>query len=190
MGLRCGMPFNMLDPCPRNRNSAFTVSQTDDQQLMSKTNFGSIHNQPYLLEMTGLTCQPASRNWLIPGMNIDCWVCQQPAQALYGTEQLCFTRYLPCNPAQVHRSALVNSDQQPSKIPNACFSFRRLQLSNFHKPSMIEIVDRHGLLLFFGRAKLRSTLIVPINPFFLKVLAFNTPVKGWPGAFGSRLSVG
>jgi hypothetical protein len=34
---------------------------------------------------------------------------------------------------------------------------------------MIEIVDRHGILLFFVRAKLRSTFIVPINPLFLKV---------------------
>jgi hypothetical protein len=55
---------------------------------------------------------------------------------------------------------------------------------------MIESVDRHGILLFFVRAKKKSTFIVPINPYILKVLAFNTPVKGWPGAFGSRLSVG
>jgi hypothetical protein len=63
-------------------------------------------------------------------------------------------------------------------------------LSNFHNPGMIECVDRHDSLLFFGCTKNRSTFIVPINPFLLKVLAFNTPVKGWPGAFGSRLSVG
>jgi hypothetical protein len=102
-------------------------------------------------------------------MNIDRGVRQQPALALDKTQQLCFTWYLPCYSAQVHRTALVNSNQQPGKISNACFSFHRLQLSNFHKPSMIEIVDRHGILLFFVRAKLRSTFIVPINPLFLKV---------------------
>src|SRR4030066_279079 len=169
LGLRCAVPFNVLNPGPGNRNSAFTISQTDDQQLMRKTNFGSIHNQSYLLKMTGLVCQPAPSNRFIPGTNIDCWVSQQPTQALYETEQFCFTRYLPCDPAQVYRTTLVNSDQQPGKIPNTCYSFRWLQLSNSHNPGMIEIGDRHSILLFFGRAKIRSTLIVPINPLFLKV---------------------
>ncbi len=35
-----------------------------------------------------------------------------------------------------------------------------------------------------------SIVIVSGDKHLLKVLAFNTPVKGWPGAFGSRLSDG
>ena len=169
MGLRCVMTFDMLHPGPGNRDRTFTVSQTDDQQLMRKTNFGSIHNQPYLLHMSGLTFQPAPSNGLIPGTYIDRWISQQSAQALYETEQLRPSRHLPGNPAQINRTALMNSDNQPSNIPNTRYSFRWLQLSNSHNPCMIEIVDRHGFLLLFGCANYRSTLIVPINPFLLKV---------------------
>jgi len=61
---------------------ALTINQVDDQQLMYKTNFGPIHNQPYLLQMTGYTCQPASGNGFITGINIDCQVNQQSAQGL------------------------------------------------------------------------------------------------------------
>jgi hypothetical protein len=34
---------------------------------------------------------------------------------------------------------------------------------------MIKLVDRHGILPFFACTNYRSTFIVPINPFLLKV---------------------
>src|SRR4030065_1598915 len=169
MGFRCVVSFDMLDPSPGYWNGALTVSQTDDQQLMRKTHFGPIHNQPYLLQMTGLTCPPAAGNGVIPGMNIDRWGSQQSAQALYKTKQLRFSRHLPGNSAKIYRTTLVNPNNQPGKIPNTRNPFCRLQLSNFHNPSMIKIVDRHDCLLFFGDTNYTSTFFMPVNLFSLKV---------------------
>jgi hypothetical protein len=132
---------------PGNRDSTFPVSQTDDQQLMRKANFGSIHNQPYLLKTTGLTCQPAPSNRLVPISNINRRVGQKSAQALYQAEQLRFTRNFARNPAKAYRTTLMNPDDQPGEVLEAGFPFHRLQLSNSLVPSMIEIVDRHGALL-------------------------------------------
>jgi hypothetical protein len=156
----------MLYPCPRYRDGTPAVSQTDDQQLMHKTNPVPIHNQHYLLNMASLTCQLASGDRFIPGMNTNRWIVQKPAQALDKAEQLRFSRYLPSDPAEVNRTTLMNSNNQPGEIPDAGYSFGRLQLSNFHKPSMIELVDRHGILPFFACTNYRSTFIVPINPFY------------------------
>jgi hypothetical protein len=102
-------------------------------------------------------------------MNIDRWISQKPAQALDKTEQLGLSRHFSGDSAEVNRPALMNSNHQPGKIPDTSNSFGRLQLSNFHKPGMIELVDRHGILLFFGCAKIRSTFSVPINLLFLKL---------------------
>jgi hypothetical protein len=110
---------------------------------MSITNFGSIYNQPYLLEMTRLTYQPTVGDRLIPSMHIGRCISQKTAQALYKTRQLGFDRYLPGNGAQIYRTDLVNFHFQPAKIPNACTSFRWLQLLNSHNPAMKELVDRH-----------------------------------------------
>ena len=159
------MPSDLPDPCPGNWNRAFSVGQADDQQLMDKTNFGPIYDQPDLLKMASLTYQPASCDRIVPGMHINCWIGQKPAQALNKTEQLSLSRHLSGDLIEINRPALMNSNHQPGKIPDTSNSFGRLQLSNCPKPSMIEIVDRHGILLFFGRAKIRSTFIVPINPF-------------------------
>src|SRR4030042_645348 len=98
---------------------------------MGKTNFSTIHNQPNLMNMSGLTFQPAASNRLIPGTNIDRPVGQQVAQTLGVTEQHGFTRDLPSNPAKLNRLALVNSDQKSGKILNTCYSFNRSQFSNF-----------------------------------------------------------
>ncbi len=168
LSIRCAVPFSMLDPCPGNRNSTFPICQTNDQQLMSKANFGPIHNQPHLVKITGLTCQPAVRNRFIPCTHIYRRVSQQSAQALDQAEQLRLTRHLSCNPAQIHRTALVNSYDQPGKILDAGFSFRRLQLSNSYVPSMIETVDRQGALLFLFKQisgvhfSCRSTLFLKV----------------------------
>src|SRR4030065_2419200 len=79
---RWTVSFRVIDPGPGNGNGSFPISQTDDQQLVSKTDLGPIHDQPDLLHMPGLTFHPAPCNGFIPGMNIDPRVGQQPAQAL------------------------------------------------------------------------------------------------------------
>ncbi len=148
LSLWCAMSSNLPDPCPGDWNSTFPVSQTDYQQLMGKADFGSIHNQTNLLKVFGLHFQPAACNWLVPITNIDHWVSQKSAQTLYHAEQLRFTWDLARNPAQTYRTALMNAHDQPGEILDACFSFARVQLSNSHVPSMIEIVDWHDWLLF------------------------------------------
>ena len=115
---------------------------------MGKSNFGSIHNQTYLLKVFRLHFQPAACNWLVPISNIDHWIGQKPAQTLDRAEQLRFTGNFASNSAKANRSALMNADDQPGEVLEAGFSFHRLQLSNSQVPSMIESVDRHGLLLF------------------------------------------
>jgi len=148
MCLRSTMPSNLLDPCPCNWNRPFMVSQPNHQQLVGKTNFHPIHNQTDLLKMPGLHFQPAASNWLVPISDIYRRVGHKPAHALDQVEQLHLTRYLSRNSAQSNRAALVDPHNQPDKIPDTRFSFGRSQLSNSHVPSKIEIVDRHGLLLF------------------------------------------
>ena len=42
------MTTYMLDPGPGNRDGAFLISQADYEQLMSKVNFRTIHDQTAL----------------------------------------------------------------------------------------------------------------------------------------------
>src|SRR4030065_314329 len=108
------MPFSIIHPGPGNGNGSFPISQANDQQLMRKSTFVTIHDQPDLLKMTGLTIQPAASNGLIPDTYIDRRVGQQAAQALYETEQLSFSWEFSCNPAQINRTTLLNSSLQPN----------------------------------------------------------------------------
>jgi hypothetical protein len=130
--LHHGIPFNVLDPVPGKQTGPFPVCQTDDQQLMRKTNFRSIHDQTYLLMVIGLTGEPTASNWLIPNTHIDSRVSQPSAQVLDKTVQPGFPRDLSDDPVQVHRTALVNTNDQPGKIEYVCESLRWLQLSNPH----------------------------------------------------------
>ena len=143
----------MLYPSQGKRNGTLTVSQSDDQQLMHKPNFGAIYYQPYLLKMTGLTDQSAPGYGFIPIMYINRWISQKPAQALEKTQQPQFSRHLPNDSAKINQPALMDFNYQPSKISDTSYSSNRLQLSHFHKPSMIGFVDRHRNLLFFGQDK-------------------------------------
>ncbi len=120
LGIRCAMPFSMLDPCPGNRDGAFPISQTDDQQLMCKTNFGPIHNQPYLLKMF----------WLAFPTN-----CAQLAHTMFRTFTIGLARnrlrrwiklssfaspgILPAIRLKAYRTALMNADDSQVRLLNA-----------------------------------------------------------------------
>ena len=149
LSLRRAMPPNVLDPCPGNWDRYFPIRQTDNQQLMGKTNLSPIHNQPHLLKEFSLHFQPFACDWRIPITNHNRWINQQSGQALGQTEQFHFTRYLSRNSAHSNRTALVDTNYQLGKIANARYSFSRSKLSRSHNPGMIKIVDRHDALLFF-----------------------------------------
>jgi len=135
-------------PCPGNCDRSFSMSQTDDQQFMGKTYFGSIYIQPYFFKVSGLHFRPAASNGLVPISDVDVRVCQKAAKALNQADQLPFTRDFSRNSAQAYQTALMYADYQPDEVLNARFSFYRIQLSNAHVPSMIEIVVRHYILMF------------------------------------------
>jgi hypothetical protein len=145
--------FDLPDPGSGNRNGSSSVRKTDHQQLMTKTDLGAVNDQADFSQVSELSSHPFSSDGFIPLAHADSGIIQQPAQTSGGAQQLGRSGDLPRNPAQVHRSALINSDQQPGKVLNTGNSFHRSQLLNFHNPSMIESVDRHGDLLFFGQDK-------------------------------------
>ena len=60
------MTPHMFHPGPGDRNRPLAVCQTDNQQLMPKTDLGSIHNQTDLSEVAKLGLQPLPRHWLVP----------------------------------------------------------------------------------------------------------------------------
>jgi hypothetical protein len=96
MNLRFSVLFDMLGSYSGNRSSAFSINQTGDQQLMSKTTFGFIHKQSYLSKISGLHVKLITHKWLIQDTNINRWISQQSPQTLYIIEQLHLKRYLPC----------------------------------------------------------------------------------------------
>src|SRR3990172_8268560 len=110
------MTPNMLDPGPGNRDGPFAISQTDHQQLMSKTNFRAIHNQTDLSQALPLGLQPFPRNRLIPFTHLDreSWrsapisIIQKTVQPSGDAHQLGRAGYLASNLAQMHRATLVN----------------------------------------------------------------------------------
>ncbi|MFA5873540.1 MAG: hypothetical protein WC832_06215 [Anaerolineales bacterium] len=71
------MTTYMLDPGPANRDGAFPISQADYEQLMSKANFRTIHDQTDLSQTMSLSLQPLVRYWLIPFPDTNGWIVQE-----------------------------------------------------------------------------------------------------------------
>ena len=133
---------SVFDPGPGDWDGSFAISQTDDQQLVSKANLRAIHNQTDLSQIAELGFQPLSCNWLVPLPNSDSSVVQQPAQAAGGAQQLGRPGNLASDPAQANRTTLINPDKQPDKVAYLCDPLSRSQFLNPLKPGMIEPVDR------------------------------------------------
>src|SRR4030066_1749672 len=147
------MSFDLPDPGPGNRNGSFSVSKTDHQQLMTKTDLGAVYDQADFSQVPELSFQPLSSDGFIPLTHADSGIIHQPAQSSRSAQQPGWSGNLPRNPAQIHRSTFINSDHQPGEVLNTGNSFHWSQLLNFHNQSMIESVDRHGILLFFIQNK-------------------------------------
>src|SRR5210317_2209290 len=96
------MPFDMLDPSPCNRNSSFSIWQTHDQQLMSKTDLGTIYNQTDFTAIEEMCFQPLPGNGFIPFPYLDLWIAQQSAHSANSAQQLCCSGYLSGNPIQIY----------------------------------------------------------------------------------------
>jgi hypothetical protein len=158
---------------------------------MPKANLAAIDDQTDFSQMPDLSFQPLSSNGCVPFPYSDGGVIQQPAQSPGGTQQLGWTGDLPGNPAQTYRPALIDPSDQPDNIADLGDTLPRSQFLNSAIPCIIEVVDRHWFTPFLKwfRKTNFSGETMPINYSVVKVLAFNTPVKGWPGAFGSRLPV-
>jgi hypothetical protein len=137
------MPFDMFDPGPGNGIGSFSVSQTDDQQLMSKTNLVTIHDQTDLTEMTELVFLLLSSNRSIHFPYPDGWIIQQLAHTSLCAQQLRQTWNLSGNSAQANRMALINANHQPDKIAHLSNSFACSQFLNSMIPGRIQGVDRH-----------------------------------------------
>src|SRR6266576_1517741 len=103
----------------------------------------AIHNQVDFSTGNPLRLQPLPGNRFIPFTNLDSWIVQKTTEPLHYTRQLGLPRNLPCDPAQVHRTALMNADHQPNKVSHLGDSLFRTQFTNLLNPCMIEAVDRH-----------------------------------------------
>jgi hypothetical protein len=147
---------------------------------MPKADLSAVYDQADFSQILELGLQPQPSDGLVPFSHSDGRVIQQPAQAPDRTQQLGWTWDLPRNPAQAHRPALIDTDDQPGKIANLGISLSRTQFLNSMFPGNIEVVDWHWITPLLKR--FRKTIFgggfVPINYSFVKVLAFNTPVKG------------
>ncbi len=137
------MPSNMRHPGPGDRDRSFAVSQTDDQQLMSTANLGTVHDQLDLAQMPILGCQPLSGDRLILAAHPDGRVIQEPTQSPNCAQELRFSRNLASDLAQGYRSALVDPHQQPGEVSHLCDPLSGPQFPNSLNPCMILAVDRH-----------------------------------------------
>ena len=130
---------NMRCPTPGNWNRMFPISQTDHQQLMTKSYFCFIHNQTHLLKRMGLLFKSASCNWFIPRPHVYRRIVQKTAQTTGMSQQLHFVWCFASDVAETHRVKAMNSDHQSDKIANLCNSFSWLQFTNLIKSVMLEL---------------------------------------------------
>jgi site-specific DNA recombinase len=142
------MAANMFSPSPGDRNGSLPIGQTNDQQLVSKTNFRAIHDQTNLSDIPKLGFQPLPGNRLVPRSHSNGWVIQQSAQSPRGTRQFRFSRNLAGYFTHTHRTTQINSDHQPYKRPNLGDPLSWTQFHNSHFPGIIKLVDRHWVTPF------------------------------------------
>jgi hypothetical protein len=139
------MTANMFDPGPGNRDGPFAISQTDHQQLMTKTNFRAIHNQTDLSQALPLGLQPFPRNRRIPFPYSDRRIVQETTQPSGNAYRFGWAGDLAGNLAQMHRATLVNPDHQPDEVTHLRDPLTRSQFTNSAHPGIIERVGRHGI---------------------------------------------
>jgi hypothetical protein len=137
---------------------------------MPETDFCSIDDQADLSEMSELSFQPARA---IGSYHSRTRIAGLSRNLLNrrGAEQLGRTGNLGGNPAQMDRTALMDSNDQPDEIAYLCHSLVRTQFTNPLKPGMIEGVDRHEVAPFvkwLGQTDFTGVL-VPISFHFVKV---------------------
>ena len=124
------MPSTTLDPGPRDWNGSLSICYRNDQQLMSKANLGSIHGQADFPNPAQLFFQPMTGNRFVPFAHPDSRVVQQPAHSSCSAGQLYRSRYLTRYFAQMHRSALINTNDQPDETSHLSDPLAGSQLSN------------------------------------------------------------
>src|SRR5512136_1670860 len=94
------MSTNMFDPCPSNWDGSFPICQRDHEQLMTRTDFCSIHNQTNFSQASPLGSQPLLGNRLIPFPYVHRRIAQKTTQTPGGAHQFRRTRDLERNLAQ------------------------------------------------------------------------------------------
>ena len=149
----------------------FAIGQTDDQQLMSSADLRAIHDQTDFAQMPKLCGQPLSGNRCIPVSNSNSGIIQEPTQATNCTQKFSLARNFASDPAQCHRTTLIDPDQQPGKVANLGDPMSWSQFSNSLKPSIILAVDRHSSppgQVFCSKSTLTG-VCSPINYSFGKV---------------------
>jgi hypothetical protein len=164
------MSAPLFDPCPSNWDRSLAISQTDHQQLMPTSNPCAIHYQTDFSQATNLCFQPPSGDRFIPLPHPDGRIVQQSAQPSRGTCQPGFSRYLAGNLAHAHRTAQINSHDQPGKRSDLGDPLSGTQFQNSGFPGIIGSVGI-GLLRFVkwsGKTDFTGDP-VPINYSVVKV---------------------
>src|SRR4030066_78547 len=162
---------DLFDPGPDNGDGSFSVSQADHQQLMTKTNLSAIPDQANFSQVPELSFQPFSSNGFIPFTHSNSGIIQQPAQSSRSAQQPGRARNLPGNTAKAHRSALIDTYDQPDKITDLSYALSRSQFHNSSKPGIIEVVGWHWVspLLEWLFTTKSSAESIPTNYSFTKV---------------------
>jgi hypothetical protein len=131
------VPSNLFNPGPGNWDRSLAVGQTDNHQLMTKSNPSAIHNQMDFANTAILRFQPLPGNRFVPFSYSNGRIVQQPAQPARGTRQFGFARDLACHLAQTHRAAQINADEQPDKGSNLGDPLAGTQFRNSRFPGII-----------------------------------------------------
>ena len=133
-------------PHPDQWNGSSAISQSNDQKLVTKTDFAAIDQQTIFLSSS--LCQKFFYNRLIPIPHSKGRTFQKAIQSSGGTNQHGCARKLAGHFAQVNRLALKNPGNQPGQVSYPGNSLVRKQLRNFMHPGIIEGGDRHWVSPF------------------------------------------
>ena len=136
------MPAITFHPGPSQRNGPSAIGDGHQQQLMSKANFAAIHDQADFSMRQALDDHLGQR--FIPRSHLDGWVIQQPSQPAGHAWQASTAGDALSHFAQMHRSAFVQANHQPTEIANPGDPFSRTKLAQHFATGMVQFWYRHG----------------------------------------------
>ena len=135
------MPTTPFHPGPGQRNRPATISNRHQQQLMTKTYFATIHDQSDFSGSHPLNDR--LRNGLVPFTHTNGWIVQQASYAPCKARQTSTPGNLLSHFAQMYTAAFVQSNQQPTEVPDPSNPLSGAKFSQHLVTSMVKFWYRH-----------------------------------------------